>query len=154
MLRIEVCMFKSWILSICRITKPDPQAAHFNREYGGTCSFETSVSTYKTTRCHNLNPLFILKDSVDYVSHSGVLDFWTSSIVQYSEKYDVSENRICLRTQVTRWETPILLVQWSRLALSNGFARVVVFHPFTLRTETHPVSETLCSLEYRTMDGV
>jgi hypothetical protein len=43
-------------------------------------------------------------------------------------------------------------VQWLRLALFNGPNTVSL--PLTLRTETDPVSETFCSLEYRTMDKI
>jgi hypothetical protein len=49
--------------------------------------------------------------------------------------------RECLRPQVKGWETPTLL--GSLTAITSP-----------LRTETDPVSETLCSLDYRTMDKV
>jgi hypothetical protein len=42
-------------------------------------------------------------------------------------------------------------IEWLRLALSKG----PVFSPhLRLRTETDPVSETSCSLEYQTMEKV
>jgi hypothetical protein len=52
------------------------------------------------------------------------------------------------------WKRKRLLFGRAADACSNGPNRVCVSHHPHLRTETVPVSETLWSLEYRTMDEV
>jgi hypothetical protein len=58
------------------------------------------------------------------------------------------------RTYFELAEADFLQHMWLGLAFSEGPNRVGVCHPPHLRTETDPVSETSCSLEYRTMDKV
>jgi hypothetical protein len=77
----------------------------------------------------------ILKGSNDGVCHSGLLGFSTLSIVWYSREHYVSETK-CFRPQVSGWKSRTLLGPLER-ADSNHWTTV---------------SETLCTLEYRTMD--
>jgi hypothetical protein len=82
------------------------------------------------------------------LKHSELLGFWTLSIVRYCKEHLRTQrfgNRICFRPQVRGWETPTLLGPLERANLN---------HSPHLRKETDPVSETLCSLEYRTVDKV
>jgi hypothetical protein len=100
--------------------------------------------------------------------------FWTFSIVRYSRKQETRRfgNSICFRPQVrgktptklgpleranhNYWKTPVRwlnscvnltgIVQWLRLALSEGPNWVGVFPPSHMRTKTDPVSETSCFL--------
>jgi hypothetical protein len=89
-----------------------------------------------------------------------VLGFWTLSIVRNS-KYK-KHNFYCIFSCFISWTHPGVrrmysccyvtwVVQWLRLALSNGPNRVCV-SPCHLRTETDPVSETLCFLVFRIPD--
>jgi hypothetical protein len=63
----------------------------------------------------------------------------------YFKKYKRARrfgNWISFSPQVRRWETPTLLRPLEKANLNY------------LKTETHSVSETLCSLKYRTMDKI
>jgi hypothetical protein len=62
------------------------------------------------------------------INTPGLLGFWTLSIVQYSNKHNVSE--------------------------SGSIAVLRSLPTPHLRMEINPVSEMLCSLEYRTLDRV
>jgi hypothetical protein len=77
--------------------------------------------------------------------------FWTLSIVWYIE--DKNHNVTFRRLDLSPF-----LVQWLRLALSNGPNWVGLSCPIHLRTDTDPVSETLrcgfLSSIYQTMDRV
>jgi hypothetical protein len=42
----------------CLYNKPTHNPSHFNPVDGVACSFETLVSSYNTTRTHNLNSYF------------------------------------------------------------------------------------------------
>jgi hypothetical protein len=92
------------------------------------------------------------------VQQSELLGFWALFIVRYSEKYERTQrfgNCICLRPKMKRWETPTLLVPLERVIAVDPFKRtqqIMCLPPIHLRTETEPIYERFCSLEYRMMD--
>jgi hypothetical protein len=76
--------------------------------------------------------------------HSGLLGFWTLSIVQYSRECDISGTWSLFFLAETVWQKLPL-----RISNVNHLFRCLP--PPHLRTETNNVSETSCSLGYHTM---
>jgi hypothetical protein len=76
-------------------------------------------------------------------AHSFILKF---AIYLSSSKHDF--RGVCRGTSLTTF-----FFQWLRLGLYNGLKATCLAHPH-LRTETDPIFETLCSIEYGTMDKV
>jgi hypothetical protein len=70
-------------------------------------------------------------------------DYWVSGLLVSSGM--IEDTIACFRPQVKGWEAPTLLRPLERADLSRWKS--------VKKTETDPVSETVCSLEYRILSN-